>query len=216
MTDDLECLKLQLQDALAEIEKLRNENARLKQTATPPISTSVIKPKVKVHQPPSASAQIHSQSPVEEKISLFRQLFRGREDVYPKRWESKNNNSGYSPVCSNEWNPAYCDKPRVKCSKCQNRLYVSLTDKVIYDHLAGRQTIGVYPLLPGDLCWFLAVDFDGTEWVDDVSAFLETYHVLQVPVTLERSRSGNGGHVWIFFSEAIQALLARQLGNLPF
>ncbi len=213
MTDDLESLKQQLQDALAEIEKLRKENAKLKQSATPPTSSPVIKPKVKVHQPAPALSPINHQSPVEEKISLFRGLFRGREDVYPKRWESKNNNSGYSPVCSNEWNSTYCDKPRVKCNKCQNRQYVSLTDKVIYDHLAGKQTIGVYPLLPGDLCWFLAVDFDGTEWVDDVSAFLETCHVLQIPATLERSRSGNGGHVWIFFSEPIQASLARQLGS---
>ncbi|MFT5700166.1 MAG: hypothetical protein ACI8ZB_003037 [Desulforhopalus sp.] len=213
MTDDLEILRKKYQNALAEIDKLRQENARLKQTAIPPISTSVIKPKVTVHQPASAPCKINHQSPVEEKISLFKELFRGREDVYPKRWESKNNNSGYSPICSNEWNPAYCDKPRVKCNKCQNRQYVSLTDKVIYDHLAGKQTIGVYPLLPGDLCWFLAVDFDGTEWVDDVSAFLETCHVLQVPATLERSRSGNGGHVWIFFSEPIQASLARQLGS---
>jgi len=105
MTDDLEILRKKYQNALAEIDKLRQENARLKQTATPPISTSVIKPKVKVHQPPPAPSQIHSQSPVEEKISLFRRLFRGREDVYPKRWESKNNNSGYSPVCSNAMEP---------------------------------------------------------------------------------------------------------------
>ncbi len=84
---------------------------------------------------------------------------------------------------------------------------------MIYDHLAGKQTIGVYPLLPGDLCWFLAVDFDGTEWVEDVSAFLETCHALKVPATLERSRSGNGGHVWIFFTGPVQASLARQLGS---
>jgi len=213
MTDDLESLKIKYQNALAEIDKLRKENARPKQPTTEPLSSSVIKPKIKVHQPTSNPSKINYQSPVEEKISLFRELFRGREDVYPKRWESKNNNSGYSPVCSNEWNPAYCDKPRVKCNKCQNRQHVSLTDKVIYDHLVGKQTIGVYPLLPGDLCWFLAVDFDGTEWVDDVSVFLETCHALQVPATLERSRSGNGGHVWIFFSEPIQASLARQLGS---
>ncbi len=213
MTDDLESLRIKYQNALAEIDKLRKENARPKQPTTEPLSSSVIKPKIKVHQPTSTPSKINYESPVEAKISLFRELFRGREDVYPKRWESKNNNSGYSPVCSNEWNPAYCDKPRVKCNKCQNRQHVSLTDKVIYDHLVGKQTIGVYPLLPGDLCWFLAVDFDGTEWVDDVSAFLETCHALQVPATLERSRSGNGGHVWIFFSEPIQASLARQLGS---
>lgn len=84
---------------------------------------------------------------------------------------------------------------------------------MIYDHLPGKQTIGVYPLLPGDVCRFLAVEFDGTEWVDDVSAFLETCHSLQVPATLERSRSGNGGHVWILFTEPVQASLARQLGS---
>ena len=213
MTDDLESLKQQLQDALAEIAKLRTENARLKQTVTLPGSSSVIKHKAKVHQPVSTSSKIHSQSSAEEKIALFRQLFRGREDVYPKRWESKNNNSGYSPVCSYEWNPTYCEKPRIKCNKCPNRQYVAVTDKVIYDHLAGKQTIGVYPLMHGDLCWFLAVDFDGTEWVDDVSAFLETCHVLKVPAALERSRSGNGGHVWIFFNAPVQASLARQLGS---
>jgi superfamily II DNA or RNA helicase len=213
MIDDIESLRKKYQEALAEIDKLREENTRLKRAATSPPSTSVIKPKIKVHQPKSDLSPINHQSPVEEKISLFSRLFRGREDVYPKRWESKNNNSGYSPVCGNEWNPTYCDKPRVKCSKCQNRLYVSLTDKVIYDHLAGKQTIGVYPLVSGDFCWFLAVDFDGTEWVNDVTAFLETCHGLQVPASLERSRSGNGGHVWIFFTEPVQAALARQLGS---
>ena len=132
MIDDIESLRKKYQKALAEIEELREENALLQRAATSPPSTSVIKPKVKVHQPAPALSSINHQSPVEEKISLFRRLFCGTEDVYPKRWESKNNNSGYSPVCSNEWNPAYCDKPRVKCNKCQNRLYVSLTDKVIW------------------------------------------------------------------------------------
>ncbi len=141
MTNDIENLRKKYQKALAEIDKLREENALLKRAATSPPPPSVIKPNIKIHQPASALSPINHQSPVEEKISLFRRLFRGREDVYPKRWESKNNNAGYSPVCSNEWNPAYCDKPRVKCSKCQNRLYVPLTDKVIYDHLAGKQTI---------------------------------------------------------------------------
>jgi hypothetical protein len=205
MTDDFENLQKKLQEALIEIEQLRQENAQLKTVFKESPSPSAIKPKVKVHQPTSPLPTINQQSPVEEKISLFRRLFRGREDVYPKRWESKNNNSGYSPVCSNEWNSAYCDKPRIKCNKCQNRQYVPLSDKIIYDHLSGKQTIGVYPLLPGDRCWFLAVDFDGTEWVNDASAFLETCHGLQVPATLERSRSGNGGHVWTFFHEPVQA-----------
>lgn len=85
MTNELESLKQQLQDALAEIEKLRKENVQLKQTVTSPGPTPVIKPKVKVHQPVSTSSKIHSQSSAEKKITLFRQLFRGRDDVYPKR-----------------------------------------------------------------------------------------------------------------------------------
>lgn len=214
MTDELEILKKQLQEALAKIDQLRQENTQLQQaTKESQSSSSVIKHNIQVHQPEADSSPVNQQSSVNEKISLFRSLFRGREDVYPKRWESKNNNSGYSPVCCNEWNPAYCDKPRIKCNKCQNRQYVPLSEKIIYDHLSGKQTIGVYPLLPGDLCWFLAVDFDGPEWIDDAAAFLETCNVFQLPAILERSRSGNGGHVWIFFTEPVQASLARQFGS---
>lgn len=213
MTDELESLKQQLQEALDEINQLRQENTKLKQAVKTSTTPSVIKHNIQVHHPKTASAVVNQQSPVGEKIALFRSLFHGREDVYPKRWESKNNNFGYSPVCSNEWNPTYCDKPRNKCNKCKNRQYVPLSDQIIYNHLSGKQTIGVYPLLLGDLCWFLAVDFDGTEWVDDASAFLETCQAFKVPAILERSRSGNGGHVWIFFAEPIQASLARQLGS---
>jgi hypothetical protein len=108
MTDDFENLQKKLQKALTEIEQLRQENAQLKTVFKESPSPSVIKPKVKVHQPASALSPINHQSPVEEKISLFRRLFRGREDVYPKRWESKNNNSGYSPVCSNDDDRTNC------------------------------------------------------------------------------------------------------------
>ncbi len=179
MTDELDSLKRKLQDALTEIDQLRQKNEQLRQTVKKPHPPAVIQHNIQVHQPRTDSSQVHQQSPVNEKISLFRTLFRGREDVYPKRWESRNNNSGYSPVCSNEWNPTYCDKPRIKCNKCKNRQYIHLSDKVIYDHLSGKKTIGVYPLIPGDMCWFLAVDFDGAEWVDDATAFLETCHVFQ-------------------------------------
>jgi hypothetical protein len=124
MTDDLESLKKTLQEALVEIDQLRQENAQLKQAHIESPTSSVTKPNIKVHQPTSPLPTINQQSPVNEKILLFCSLFRGREDVYPKRWESKNNTSGYSPVCSKEWNSAYCDKPRIKCNKCQNRQYV--------------------------------------------------------------------------------------------
>ena len=90
-----------------------------------------------------------------DKVALFRRLFRGRTDVYPIRWESKSTGkSGYAPACANEWRAGVCEKPRIKCSDCGNRLLLPLTDSVIYDHLAGGHTVGVYPLLSDDNCYF--------------------------------------------------------------
>jgi len=158
----------------------------------------------------------------EEKIRLFRSLFRGREDVFPKRFESaKTGKSGYQPSCRNEWIRGVCRKPKIKCPDCESRNFFPVTDEIIKNHLTGHDvtkrskrdyTVGVYPLLPDETCWFLAVDFDKESWMDDVSAYIEICESLNVPVALERSRSGNGGHVWIFFSEPIPAKLARQLG----
>jgi hypothetical protein len=87
-----------------------------------------------------------------------------------------------------------------------------VTDNVIYDHLAGNTTIGVYPLLSGDTCYFLAADFDDADWRDDAKAFLNSCRELGIPTALEISRSGNGAHAWIFFSEPVPACEARQLG----
>jgi len=79
-----------------------------------------------------------------EKVALFRRLFRGRIDVYPIRWESKSTDkSGYAPACANEWRAGVCEKPRIKCRACGNRLLSPLSDAVIYDHLAGEHTVGV-------------------------------------------------------------------------
>ncbi|WP_228124865.1 TOTE conflict system archaeo-eukaryotic primase domain-containing protein [Candidatus Methylospira mobilis] len=103
----------------------------------------------------------------DEKVALFRRLFRGRTDVYPIRWESKSSSkAGYSPACANEWRSGICEKPRIKCSNCGSRLLAPFSDAVIYDHLAGKHTVGVYPLLPDDTCHFLAADFDEAEWKD--------------------------------------------------
>ncbi|MFC1749575.1 DEAD/DEAH box helicase family protein, partial [Pseudomonadota bacterium] len=149
----------------------------------------------------------------EEKIALFHRLFRGREDVYPIRWESKAGKSGYSPACANEWKRGVCDKPRIKCSDCSKRTLIAVTDQTIFNHLAGHHTIGVYPLLSDDACHFLAVDFDKADWQEDTKAFVHSCRELNVPVALEISRSGNGAHAWIFFSSAVAARDARRLGT---
>ena len=150
----------------------------------------------------------------EEKIALFRRLFRGRTDIYPVRWESKTTGkSGYTPVCANEWRAGVCGKPRVKCGDCCNRLLMPLTDAVIYDHLAGQHTIGVYPLLQDDGCHFLAVDFDEAEWREDARAFMQSCEDLGVPAALEISRSGQGAHAWVFFARRVAARDGRRLGT---
>jgi len=161
-------------------------------------------------------------SPSKAKVGLFMDLFRGRQDVYPRRFESKRTGrSGYQPACRNEWKKGRCRKPNVKCANCNYREFQPVTEDIIRNHLIGRDpekgsqsdfTIGVYPLLPDETCWFIAADFDKTTWKEDASEFLETCKTYDVPAALERSRSGNGGHIWIFFSEPISASLARQLG----
>ncbi len=166
---------------------------------------------------PEASVQAElepSKLNTDEKVALFRQLFCGRTDVYPIRWESKTTGkTGYSPACANEWRPGVCEKPRIKCTDCGNREFIPLSDAVIYDHLAGEKTLGVYPLLTDDTCRFLAVDFDEAEWKDDVLAFAQSCHDLGIPIALEVSRSGKGAHAWIFFANSVSARDARRLGN---
>jgi hypothetical protein len=113
-------------------------------------------------------------------------------------------------VTGKHW-PALSPAQRKKRDK-ETRKLLPLTDEVIHSHLSGKCTIGVYPLLPDDTCWFLAVDFDGDSWQLDAGAFLESCHQRNVPAAMERSRSGNGAHVWVFFTTRIPAILARKLG----
>jgi len=167
-------------------------------------------------QVPSAAAQPSITEPpatAQGKILLFRQLFRGRDDVFPKLWiSSKTGRKGYSPACSNEWVHGICKKPRVKCSDCPNQAFVPLSDQVILDHLQGRHIVGVYPLFKDETCWFLAADFDKECWLEDVAAFVETCLDLGILAAVERSRSGNGAHVWFFFTSPVPAISARRMG----
>ena len=151
----------------------------------------------------------------EEKIDLFLSLFGARRSVYPKLWINlKKGSKGYSPACSNEWVHGVCEKPRVKCSDCPNQNFPPLDHSAIHSHLTGRQTIGTYAIREDDSCIFLAADFDGDGWMQDIEAYRRTAEQMGNSVGIERSRSGNGGHAWIFFAHPVPAVLARRLGTL--
>lgn len=197
---------------IEKIKSLEEENQHLRRLLKKhgiPFAKNPDKPEQK-HGTPSPSPAEYS---VEGKISIFRKLFRGRTDVYPVRWASQNGKSGYSPACANEWRTGVCAKPRIKCADCDHRRLLPVNDEVIYKHLSGEITIGVYALLPDDYCWFLAVDFDKSEWREDATGFLRSCRELSLPAYLEVSRSGKGAHVWLFFYQAIPAADARRLGS---
>lgn len=186
-----------------EMEKLRQENDYLKQLLV----------KMMNRENSDVTRKIVSkQSSLQEKVSLLRDLFRGRQDVYALRWDSKKGTNGYTPACVLEWQKPICQKPLIKCSQCQHRQLLPLTDQVLIDQLQGRKNIGIYPLLQDGTCTFLAVDFDGNQWKHDVHLFLQTCKQLNVAAYIERSRSGNGAHIWIFFKMSLSAKTARELG----
>jgi superfamily II DNA or RNA helicase len=196
---------------LAELSQKRSESeARLAalKTALAAVESTPLIPAA-----PPQQTRIDIPTTTEGKISLFRQLFRGRDDIYPTLWmNSTTGRKGYSPACGNEWVRGVCEKPRVKCSECPNQAFRPLNDQVFLDHLQGRHTIGVYPLLKDETCWFLAADFDKESWLDDVSAFVDSCRAIGIPTAVERSRSGNGAHVWFFFSSPVPAVSARRMG----
>lgn len=197
---DPECESFEWRDG--ENQRLREENVRLRRLLTAH----------GIAVPPSASKDDRSTQPQEpaaaetreerarKRIALFRSLFRGREDVYARRWENSDGRHGYSPAALKDWKAINSSKPedRKKVDK-DTRRFLPLTDIVIENHLLGKDTIGVYPLLQDETCWFLAVDFDKKTWAKDSLAFLSTCRELNVPAALERSRSGNRAHAWIFF-----------------
>ncbi|MDR2477893.1 MAG: DEAD/DEAH box helicase [Treponema sp.] len=217
-----------LQQEIAELENLLAEKKRLLEQARAAASHYTQQPKSPaVLKGEVCPPEINNHSPPENKIALFRSLFRGREDVYAKRFESKKTGkSGYQPVCKNEWVTGVCEKPKTSCGNCARRNFEPVTDVVIRNHLTGFVpaqsgwpppkpfAMGVYPLLQDETCHFLAIDFDKQSWHEDVKAFMESCLIAEVPVVLERSRSGNGAHVWIFFEKAVPAAKARKLGSL--
>ena len=207
-----ENLRARLDEALSECQRLREENDSLRNSLGL-AKRDVASPDNSISISLRETRRLTNESPRQAKLELFRSIFRGREDIYAQRWENKKGASGYSPACRHEWNKLFCQKPALKCSRCKNRDLLPLTDEVILDHLTGKQTVGIYPLLPDETCCFLAIDFDKDCWRQDIAAVLNTCHELSVPAIVERSRSGAGGHLWIFFDQPVTSTLARSLGS---
>jgi superfamily II DNA or RNA helicase len=213
-------LEDQLKKALEECASLKEENARLRKLLEfigYPAENLIPPAKPQRDFLITGNQGTHSvseQSSREGRVGIFRSLFRGREDIYPIRWEGTDGRSGYFPACGNEWNRPLCRKPKIKCADCENRSLLPVTDAVILDHLNGKHTIGVYPLLTDETCWFLAVDFDKRTWREDVAEFIRASEEVGIVPAVERSRSGNGAHIWFFFERPVSAPLARRFGYL--
>src|SRR5579863_2290873 len=211
-------LRARLERALAERQRLREEVGQLRailaqhsipfHQITAPQSTGE-----RCLPAPSDIAHVGTLSGNQAKIALFRSLFRGREDVYAERWRTKNGTWAYRPAGKKDWLAVLASRPEEhKKVDRQTRTLYPVTDEVIRQHLTGKKAIGIYPLLVDETCWLLAADFDKKTWQEDALAFLATCRSARIPAYLERSRSGNGGHVWIFFEFPIPAVLSRKMG----
>ena len=211
-------LQEKYEEALSRVKELERENARLKRVLQE--NRIAVDEVMEVPSLENVPKKILS---VEERVELFRSLFKGREDVFARRWFSKaTGKSGYQPVCINEWNRQLCDKKKYKCAECPNRQFSPLTYDDIYKHLEGKNAngedvIGLYVLKEDNTCHLLCADFDDKNcehgYQDDVLAFVDVCKSWGMPCSVERSRSGNGAHVWIFFETAVLAVKARKLGN---
>jgi superfamily II DNA or RNA helicase len=212
------------QQLLTEYNKLLEENAILKKENAILRKLQLLPEQiVEIKADPiviSNESSINNYSTTKEKIELFMSLFKGRSDVYAKRWYSlKTQKRGYQPACENEWNDEFCDKRKYKCNSCPNRKLLSINERVIESHIRGkdiygRDVIGIYPMLLDETCHFLVADFDGEGYEKDVSVFVKVCQEKRIPAYIERSRSGNGAHIWLFFTEPVSAFLARRLGSI--
>jgi superfamily II DNA or RNA helicase len=217
MQDD-QNLRAKLEEAIAQGQRLRDEVDQLKTILT---QHSIPLPEPKPRQPatarclptPSEVAKIGTLADNPAKIVLFRSLFRGREDVYAERWRTKDGTWAYRPAGKKNWLAVLASRPEEhKRVDRATRTLFALTDEVVRQHLTGKKTVGIYPLLLDETCWLLAADFDKKTWQEDSLAFVATCQSAGIPAYLERSRSGNGSHVWIFFEAPVAAVLARKMG----
>lgn len=200
------------EELVAEVARLRAENARLAALVPAHDPLAVEPAQIEQHKPVRTQDTV-TLSP-QQKVQLFRQRFRGRTDVYAIRFESRKTGlPGYAPACVGQHTGACERHHRSRCPECHPHVFLPVDDQVIRRHLTGGHTVGLYPLLPNGTCYFLAVDFDKDGWREDARAFCQSCRELVVPVSLEISRSGNGAHAWIFFTSAVTARDARRLGS---
>ena len=198
-----------------EVSNLKTENAELKARLGIVAGPLITHTKHEIQK----SHIINKYSSPDAKIALFKSLFRGRTDVFARRWYGvMSGKSGYQPVCGNEWDEMLCDKKKYRCAECPNRKLMQLSDSDIFAHLVGkdkyaRDVVGVYPMLTDETCAFCCVDFDEEDYQEAATAYRAVCEANEIPAYVERSRSGEGAHVWIFFATPVPAKTARQLAS---
>ena len=218
----LECQRVKAENEILrhKIEKLKgialeNHQQSQQEDNGTSYSTEFLPVEMKLSDRSSSDSAVTKESILCQKIALFRSLFKGREDVYAVRYERKRDGKpGYTPACKNIWKPGICPKPKISCHDCSRKDYLPINDQVIEEHLRGEKVIGVYPILNDDRCWFIAIDFDEGDWQADTRAIHKYCSEKNLPIAVERSRSGNGAHIWFFFNEPITASKARKFGSV--
>lgn len=201
----LTVLEAELDAMRAQVTHLRSENTRLlrlldltpAQARPPgPVQTGIFD---------AAPGSVHVGSSPATKVAFFAALFGARTDVYAVRWENRRSGkAGWMPAVRGGWRRGV---------PAAQREYLPLTEEVLTAHLSGELDLGLYPLLDGDRCWWLAADFDGPAAMLDALAYLKAARAVGAPVALEVSRSGTGAHAWLFFTAPVPAALARQVGS---
>src|SRR6478672_10103873 len=198
----LAALDAEIVDLRGQVDRLRSENVRLlaltpSQARPPgPIQTGLFD---------AAPGSVHAGSPPQTKVGFFAALFGARTDVYAVRWENRGSGrAGWMPAVRGGWRRGV---------PAEQREYLPLTEEVVTAHLSGEVDLGLYPLMDGDLCRWLAADFDGPAAMLDALAYLKAARAAGAPVALEVSRSGTGAHAWLFFTSPVSAALARRVGS---
>ena len=191
---------MEIEKLLLEIQKLKEENARLK----------VLLKNNNINYEEKESEVYLSK---EEKLLIYKSYFRGRTDVFTEKYVKKDGKKGYAKVCINRFS-SLCDYQKYKqCKECPNEVFRQLNDEAIMQHLFGEKSFGIYPIFEKNFCYFLAIDFDDDLFKKAALAYKKECEKIGIDSIIELSQSGEGAHVWIFFDNKINAKKARLLGD---